>query len=146
MNFCRFLLVAGFILLNATIAHADMASYLWELNASAWGDPAAYQREIQERFKVSAAEFGNVRQRVATPAEIAVVLWLSERTGEPVADLLRTCQAYQGDWEQVALAAGFSPGSDDFNALHYGELGWSPVGAARYGSLAEYAQIHAGLK
>ncbi len=147
MKRCSALLAVCFILLNLSAAHADLASYLWELNASARGNAAAYQKEIQQRFAVSAAEYGAIRQAVDAPGEVVVVLWLSERANAPADTVLQTRRALPGgEWEAVALELGLSPASEDFEALHYGELGWSPVGAARYGSLVEYADFHARLE
>lgn len=128
------------ILLAAATAHADLASYMWELNASGRGDAGNYQSEIQLRFGLSAEEYQSIQQAVDTPAEIVIVLWLGERTGRQVDEILqlRSGSSPQA-WEATATALGVAPGSEDFQALSYGEIDWCPVGAARYGSLAEYA-------
>ncbi len=140
MRFFKLSGIMGLILFVAATAHADLTSYMWELNASARGDAANYQSEIQLRFGLSTEEYQSVQQAVNMPAEIAIVLWLSERSGRPVDDvlLLRGGSALE-DWEAAAAALGIAPHSEDFEALRYGEIGWCPVGAARYGSLAEYA-------
>lgn len=146
MKHCWSLLAAAFILLTASAAHADLEDYLWELNAAAWGNAAAYQKEIQQHFDVSATQFGAIRTLVASPAEVALVLWLSERSGKPVEVVLKTRRTLSSaDWGKVASELGLSPGSEDFAALKYGDLGWSPIAAARYGSLAEYTDFQARL-
>jgi hypothetical protein len=146
MKLRTLLFVTSLILFSAITAHADLATYLLELDACAQGDPTAFQSEIEQRFNIANEDFQNLLQFVGNPAEVAVILWLSERSGQSIDLVLLARPAVRPmNWEATAARLGISPVSDDFYALLDGELGWYPIGAARYGNLTEDHNLEISL-
>jgi hypothetical protein len=127
MHYRNLLTAFIFILLAAGFAHADLNSFLTNVNVSAEADFGGFKAQLGAHFGAAAPAVDLVLRSVERPAEAAVVLWLGEQTGKPVETVVQAYRAQKGQgWGAIAQSLGIKPGSAEFHALKQGNLGWQP--------------------
>lgn len=128
----RLLTALAFVLLTAGAAHADLDTFLGRLDVSVRADLGAFRTELGTHFEATPAQIDVIFRSVERPAEAAVCLWLCERTGRPVADVLYAYRVHRKNgWGSLAKSLGIKPGSADFKALKRGDLGWPAAGRGK---------------
>ena len=116
-----------FVILGAGVAFADMDAYLNRLTAYAGADLGRFRADLGVHFGASGPEIDLALRTVARHGDAALVLWLSNRTRQPLDVVLREYQGRKGQgWGALAQSLGIKPGSADFHALKRGDLGWHP--------------------
>jgi hypothetical protein len=127
MLFCLML----WMLMTASLAHAELDVYLEGLSVSASGDLGGYSTQLGARFGLSRGEVEVVLSSVDSPADAALVLWLGEKSRQPREQVLQIYreEKRQG-WGALAKRLGIKPGSAEFHALKNGDLDFHPDGRA----------------
>ena len=126
MVFRTLLVAIFFMLLFAAMAHADMNSYIHDLNISVQGDIGGYKTKLGVRFGTSDSQIEAVFRSIDSPAEVAIVLWLGEHSRQPLDTVLKVYRAQKSQgWGAMAKSLGIKPGSTDFHALKQGNIQFS---------------------
>ena len=113
---------------TATLAQADLAHYLSDLDALARKDMNHFSAQLGVHFGLSNADLELVFRTVDGAAEAAVVLWLGERSRKSLDTVLETYRTKKTQgWGAMAKSLGIKPGSAEFHALKQGNLGWYPA-------------------
>jgi hypothetical protein len=127
MRIRKLLTAWGIVLLGAGLAHADLNDYLRNVNLSAEGNIGGYRTQLGVQYGASGPSLDLAFRSVDSPAEVAVLLWLGQRTGKPVEEVVAIYKKQKGQgWGALAQSLGIKPGSTDFHALKQGNLGWQP--------------------
>lgn len=109
------------------VASADMDAYLNRLTAYAGADLGRFRADLGAHFGASGPEIDLALRTASRHGDAALVLWLSNRTRQPLDVVLREYHGRKGQgWGALAQSLGIKPGSADFHALKRGDLGWHP--------------------
>lgn len=125
MNLHRLLLTAFCTLCLSGVAHADLETFITDVNASYAVDTHGFQDQLVDRFAMSDARFRMVVLTVDSPADAVVTLWLHEQFQLPLSRILHCYQARgpQG-WDRVLSELGIAGDSAVLRSLQSGELDW----------------------
>lgn len=127
MDYRRLAVALTFVLFTAGFAHADLNTYIRDLNISAEGNIGGFKTELGVRFGTPGPQLDLVLRSVDSPADAAIVLWIGECAGVPVQSVLQTYRTQKGQgWGAIAKSLGIKPGSAAFHALKEGNLAWRP--------------------
>jgi hypothetical protein len=112
----------------ASLAYADLASFLTELNAQAQEDLNNYTEKLGNQFGVSLYRVRDIINAVDYPADAFMVLQLGQMTNKQPEVVLETYKSNQGKgWGVIAQELGIKPGSDEFHALKRGDFSFTGV-------------------
>ena len=129
MNLRTMFSLLTFLLVVAGPARAELNVYLENLNLSARADLGDFEAHLGARFGTSQAQLEVVLSNVDSPADAALVLWLGERSRQPVNRVLQVYRQEKSQgWGVIARNLGIKPGSADFHALKNGNLDFHPSG------------------
>lgn len=121
-----FTLVLCLTLLTAGMTHADINTFIENVNISARADIGGYKTRLEARFGTSASQLEVVLRSVECPADAAIVLWLGEQVHQPVETVLSVYHSHKSQgWGAMAKKLGIKPGSPAFHALKNGNLGFA---------------------
>jgi ABC-type Zn2+ transport system substrate-binding protein/surface adhesin len=127
MKYCRLLAAFAMILLTAGTACADLDVYLNSLNVSAEANMGGFRTGLGVHFGASGPEIDLVMSNVNRPGDAALCLWLGRHSQQPLERVVHEYQANKKQgWGVLAKRLGIKPGSDAFNTLKKGDLGWHP--------------------
>jgi hypothetical protein len=130
----KLLTALGIVLLGASFAHADLNDYIRSVNVSAEGNIGGYRTEVGLHYGASGPSLDLAFRSVDSPAEVAVLLWLGQRSSKPMETVVEVYRKQKGQgWGVIAQSLGIKPGSADFHALKQGNLGWQPKQQAAKG-------------
>jgi len=129
------------MLMTGGVAHADLNAFIRDLNVSVQGDIGGYKAKLEARFGIPDHQVELVFRTVDSPAEVAIIMWLGERSRKPLDTVLNTyrTQKSQG-WGVMAKSLGIKPGSATFHALKKGTIhlsldsGHDPASSAAKGN------------
>jgi hypothetical protein len=123
----KLLTACGLVLLSSGFAHADLNAYIRSVNVSAEGNIGGYRTQLGVHYGASGPTLDLAFRSVSSPAEVAILLWLGQRTGKPMETVVQVYTSQKGQgWGAIAKSLGIKPGSADFHALKEGNLGWRP--------------------
>lgn len=112
----------------ATLAYADLASFLSELNAQAQEDLNNYTEKLGNQFGVALQQVRDIINVVDYPADAFMVLQLGQMANKQPEKVLETYKNNQGKgWGVIAQELGIKPGSDEFHALKRGDFSFTGV-------------------
>lgn len=111
------------MLMSVGIAHADLNSYIRDINISAQGDIGGYKAKLEGRFGTSNSQIEVVFRSVDGPGEAAIVIWLGEQARQPLDMVLNVYRSQKSQgWGAIAKSLGIKPGSNAFHALKRGNI------------------------
>jgi len=112
----------------AGLAHADLASFLSELNAQAQEDLNNYSEKLGNQFGIPLLQVQDIINIVENPADAFMVLQLGQMANKQPERVLETYKNNQGKgWGVIAQELGIKPGSDEFHALKRGDFSFTGV-------------------
>jgi hypothetical protein len=127
MQLRKLITAFGIVLLGAGLAHADLNDYIRSVNVSAEGNIGGYRTQLGVHYGASGPTLDLAFRSVDSPAEVAVLLWLGQRSSKPMETVVAVYKKQKGQgWGALAQSLGIKPGSADFHALKQGNLGWQP--------------------
>ena len=127
MSLRKLLTAWGFVLLTSGFAHADLNAYIRNVNVSAEGNIGGYRTQLGVHYGASGPALDLAFRSVDSPAEVAILLWLGQRSSKPMETVVEVYRKQKGQgWGAIAQSLGIKPGSADFHALKQGNLGWQP--------------------
>ena len=104
-------------------AHAQLDSFLADLNAQAAADPYAYNTRLSNQFGIPLSQVQTITRRVDSPADAFMVLQLGHMTGRPFETVYPAYKNNRGKgWGVIAKELGIKPGSAEFHALKNGDF------------------------
>jgi hypothetical protein len=115
-----------------SLAHADLDSFLRNVNIQAQADMKTFGLKLSAQFGVPVPKVEAVVKSVAAPADAFMVLQLGQMANKPPETVLQTYQRSRGKgWGELAQELGIKPGSPEFHALKRGDLSFTgePGGA-----------------
>ncbi len=116
---CLVVFIAGF----ASIAHADLDSFLRSVNVQARTDMKNFSVKLSAQFGVPVPQVDAIIKSVAAPADAFMVLQLGQMANRQPEAVLQTYQRAHGKgWGELAKELGIKPGSAAFHALKRGDL------------------------
>jgi len=112
----------------ATLAYADLASFLSELNAQAQEDLNNYTEKLGNQFGIPLLQVQDIINIVENPADAFMVLQLGQMTQKQPDAVLEQYERNKGKgWGVIAQELGIKPGSDEFHALKRGDFSFTGV-------------------
>ncbi len=118
-----------FVVINlsiVSIAHADLNSFLRDVNVQAQGDMRNFSVKLSAQFGVPLPQVNDIVMHVAAPADAFMVLELGHMANRPPETVLQTYQRSRGKgWGELAKELGIKPGSPEFHALKRGDLSFT---------------------
>ncbi len=126
----RKIYIAVFFVVNilsiASIAHADLNSFLRDVNIQARGDMRNFSIKLSTQFGVPQSQVDDIVMHVAAPADAFMVLQLGQMANKPPEAVLQTYRRSRGKgWGELAKELGIKPGSPEFHALKRGDLSFT---------------------
>lgn len=119
-------LVAVIIISIASVAHADLDSFLRSVNVQAQTDMKNFSVKLSAQFGVPVPQVDAIIKRVPAPADAFMVLQLGQMANKPPEAVLQTYQRSRGKgWGELAKELGIKPGSPAFHALKRGDLSFT---------------------
>ena len=125
-----------FITVFAVKAHADLDSFLSNLNVEAKADISGYSVKLSTQFGVPLPQVEAVIKSVDNSADAFMCLQLSQMTNKHPDAVLQIYKSNRGKgWGVIAKELGIKPGSAEFHALKSGEFNFTgqPGGGAEKG-------------
>lgn len=112
----------------ATLAYADLASFLSELNTQAQEDLNNYTEKLGNQFGIPLLQVQDIINIVENPANAFMVLQLGQMANKQPEAVLETYKNNKGKgWGVIAQELGIKPGSDEFHALKRGDFSFTGV-------------------
>lgn len=110
----------------ASVAHADLDSFLRSVNVQAQADIKNFNVRLSAQFGVPVPQVEAIVKRVPAPADAFMVLQLGQMANRPPEVVLETYQRSKGKgWGELAKELGIKPGSAEFHALKRGDLSFT---------------------
>ncbi len=110
----------------ASVAHADLDSFLRSVNVQAQADMKNFSVKLSAQFGVPVLQVDAIIKRVAAPADAFMVLQLGQMANKQPEVVLQTYQRSRGKgWGELAKELGIKPGSPEFHALKRGDLSFT---------------------
>ncbi len=114
------------IVSTASVAHADLDSFLKSVNVQAQTDMKNFSVKLSAQFGVPVPQVEAIIKSVEAPAEAFMVLQLGQMADKQPEVVLQTYQRSKGKgWGELAQELGIKPGSAEFHALKRGELSFT---------------------
>ena len=105
---------------SSSLLSADF-DWMQNLNYSAVANKDAYRAKLSSRFHMAKAQVGFFMQGIRAPADVYMVLRLSELSGRfPESVMEKYQQKKREGWGKIAQSLGIKPGSQEFQALKRG--------------------------
>jgi hypothetical protein len=120
----------------AALAHAQLESFLDNLNIQARADINGFSVKLAAQFGVPLPEVQGIIKTVAAPADAFMCLQLGQMTNREPEAVVQTYKSNKGKgWGVIAKELGIKPGSPEFHALKRGDFAFTgePVGSAGKG-------------
>jgi hypothetical protein len=118
--------LAVIIVTIASVAYADLDSFLRDVNVQAQADMKNFSIKLSTQFGVSLPRVDDIVMHVAAPADAFMVLQLGQMANKPPEAVLQTYQRRRGKgWGELAKELGIKPGSPEFHALKRGDLSFT---------------------
>lgn len=115
-------LIAGF----ASVAHADLNSFMNNVNVQAQTDMKGFSFKLSAQFGVPVAQVNAVISHVSAPADAFMVFQLGQMTHKQPEAVMQTYERGRGKgWGELAKELGIKPGSAEFHALKRGDLSFT---------------------
>lgn len=117
--------MAIFILIavSAASAHADLDTFLEDLNIQARADRKGFSVRLSSQFGVSLPQVESIMKMVEFPADVFMCLQLGEMTGKQPERVVKTYKSNKRKgWGAIAKELGIKPGSAEFHALKRGDF------------------------
>ena len=109
------------ILCGTSSSMAADFDWMKNLNKNASANMDAYKAKLSSRFKLAKAQVGFFMKGIRAPADVYMVLRLSEISGKFPESVLEIYQQKKSQgWVKVAHYVGIKPNSQEFNALKIG--------------------------
>jgi hypothetical protein len=118
----------------ASVAHADLDSFLKSVNIQAQTDMKNFSVKLSAQFGVPVPQVDAIIKSVEVPADAFMVLQLGQMANKQPEVVLQTYQRSKGKgWGELAQELGIKPGSPEFHALKRGDLSFTgqPGGGQR---------------
>ncbi len=110
----------------ASVAHADLDSFLRNVNVQARADMGNFSIKLSTQFGVPVPQVDAIIKRVPTPADAFMVLQLGQMSHKQPEVVLQAYQRNRGKgWGELAKELGIKPGSAEFHALKRGDLSFT---------------------
>jgi hypothetical protein len=110
----------------ASVAHADLNSFLRNVNVQAQADMKNFNIKLSTQFGVPVPQVEAIIKSVAEPADAFMILQLSQMANKQPEVVLQTYQRGRGKgWGELAKELGIKPGSPEFHALKRGDLSFT---------------------
>lgn len=123
----RCLVILLVMLSLAGLAEASVDTYVGDLNIFARQNFGEFKTELSARYGISSSRFDLMLKKVDSPGDLAVALWLGNKSYQPVDEVVKQYRIHRGKgWGVVARELGIKPGSPAFKSLKKGDLGWYP--------------------
>ncbi len=128
--------LAGFFLIaiSAVSAHADLDTFLSNLNIQAKADLKNFSVKLASQFGVPLPQVQIIISTVETSADAFMCLQLSRMTNKQPEMVVQTYKDNKGKgWGVIAKELGIKPGSAEFHALKRGDFTFTgePGGSAK---------------
>ncbi len=118
-----FAFVAVIIVSVASVAYADLDSFLRSVNIQAQTDLRSFSAKLSAQFGVPGARVDAIISNVPQPADAFMVLQIGQMSNRPPETVLETYKRDKGrGWGELAKELGIKPGSPAFHALKRGDL------------------------
>jgi hypothetical protein len=112
----------------STLAYADLANFLSELNAQAQDDLNNYTEKLGNQFGIPLLQVQDIINVVEEPADAFMVLQLGQMTNKEPDTVLEQYERNKGKgWGVIAKELGIKPGSAEFHALKRGDFSFTGV-------------------
>lgn len=123
----KLLIALIFTLLTAGLAQASVDVYISDLNIYASKEFGKFKAELSANFGISGSRFDLMLKKVDSPGDLAVALWLGNKSLQSIDDVVKQYRIHRGKgWGVVAKGLGIKPGSPLFQDLKKGTIGWLP--------------------
>jgi len=110
----------------ASVAHADLDSFLRNVNVQAQADMKNFSVKLSAQFGVPVPQVDAIVKRVTAPSDAFMVLQLGQMANKQPEAVLQTYQQSRGKgWGELAKELGIKPGSPEFHALKRGDLSFT---------------------
>jgi len=111
------------IAVSAFSAHADLDTFLSDLNIQANTDLNGFGVNLSAQFGIPVPEVHAIIRTVEFPADAFMCLQLSLMTGKQLDMVIQTYKRHKGNgWGTIAKELGIKPGSNEFHALKNGNF------------------------
>jgi hypothetical protein len=120
----------------AEVAHADLDSFLSNVNVQARADMNGFSIRLGAQFGVPVPQVQAILRTVESPADAFMCLQLGHMTHKQPEVVMATYESHKGKgWGVIAKELGIKPGSGEFHALKRGDfvLAGEPGGSADNG-------------
>ncbi len=115
--------VAVIMVSVASVAYADLDSFLRSVNIQAQTDLRSFSAKLSAQFGVPGARVDAIISNVPQPADAFMVLQIGQMSNRPPETVLETYKRGKGrGWGELAKEMGIKPGSPAFHALKRGDL------------------------
>lgn len=116
----------------SSVAHADLNSFLMNVNNRALNDIRNFNESLSRQFGIPVPDVDAIVRSVPNPADAFMVLQLGQMAHMEPRAVLRQYQRSQGQgWGRVAQDVGIRPGSPEFHALKRGDLSFTGMNGGR---------------
>jgi hypothetical protein len=111
------------LLASPSVSHADLNSFLADVNAQAQIDLPGFKAKLSTQFGVPLPDVDSLLVKVRLPGDAFMVLQLGQMAHRPHPVVLQTYERRHGQgWGAMAKSLGIKPGSAAFHALKRGDL------------------------
>ena len=112
----------------ATLAYADLASFLSDLNTQAQEDLNSYSEKLGNQFGVALQQVQDIINIVEDPADAFMIFQLGQMANKEHETVLESYERNKGKgWGVIAQELGIKPGSSEFHALKRGDFTFTGV-------------------
>jgi hypothetical protein len=107
----------------APVAHAQLESFLDNLNIKARADMSGFSVKLATQFGVPLPQVQAIIKTVEAPADAFMCLQLGQMTNKRPETVVQTYKTNKGKgWGVIAKELGIKPGSPEFHALKRGDF------------------------
>jgi hypothetical protein len=120
----------------AAVAHAQLESFLDNLNIQARADMNGFSVKLATQFSVPLPQVQAIIKTVEAPADAFMCLQLGQMANKQPDTVVQTYKRNKGKgWGVIAKELGIKPGSPEFHALKRGDFAFTgePGGSAGEG-------------